>query len=274
MPELPEVETMCNDIYQSPIMGQRIVEASVLWQKSIGMMDDKDFSDRLAGKMFTKVTRRGKYMLLWINDGQCLLVHLRMSGSLVVRVRKPTCDIHDRVIIHGATHELAFHDPRKFGRMILTYHPENIIDTLGVEPLDGNLTAQQFHTILHKRRARIKSVLLDQKAIAGIGNIYADESLFEARIHPCSIASSLTVNDSKRLLDSIRLVLSQAIKYRGTSLGDGESNFISDGHIGSNQKNLKVFQQTGQPCPICHNPIERMVVCQRSTHFCATCQHR
>lgn len=273
MPELPEVETMCNDIAKSSIIGQRIIETDVLWEKSIGMMNGKDFSDRLTGKMFTKVTRRGKYIQLWVNDGQCLLVHLRMTGSLVVRNSLSAYDGHDRVVIHGTTHELAFHDPRKFGRMILTYHPETVIDALGVEPLDVDLTEKQFHTILRQKRARIKSVLLDQKIIAGIGNIYADESLFDARIHPCTIASSLTLAESRRLLDSIRSVLGQAIENRGTSLGDGESNFSSGGHAGSNRSNLKVFQRTGQPCPICHNPIERMVVCQRSTHFCATCQH-
>lgn len=272
MPELPEVETTCRDILASPIMGQPIVAIKVQWHRSIGNVDAKVFVDRLQKRKFTTIVRRGKYLHVKIDDGQSLLVHLRMSGSLHVRPTGTEADSHDRVIIVFESHELAFHDPRKFGRMVLTDTPEEILAKLGPEPFSTELSDGGFHRILLKKRGNIKSVLLDQHTIAGIGNIYADESLFLSRIHPMRAAYTLSSEESGLLIESIRESLSKGIESRGTSLGTGEGNFSSGGHAGGNGENLLVFHRTGKPCPICDTPIERIVVAQRSTHVCPHCQ--
>ncbi|WP_422481201.1 bifunctional DNA-formamidopyrimidine glycosylase/DNA-(apurinic or apyrimidinic site) lyase [Pleomorphochaeta sp. DL1XJH-081] len=272
MPELPEVETTCRDILNSPIMGQTITSTAVRWQRSIGEMATNEFVRRLAGRRFVDVSRRGKFIHLKLDDRQSLLVHLRMSGSLEVKLSDTSPDVHDRVIITFETHGLAFHDPRKFGRMILTDSPGKILDRLGPEPFDIALSNGGLYHVLQKKRANIKSVLLDQQTIAGIGNIYADESLFLSRIHPLRKACELTPEETQLLLQSIRSSLLQGIESRGTSLGNGEANFSSFGHSGENKTNLLVFQRTGKPCPVCNSPIEKIIVSQRSTHLCPHCQ--
>ncbi len=272
MPELPEVETVCTDLRDSAIIGSLIVAVDVLWERTIGMMDADTFRKRLVGRKFLTVSRRGKFLVLGIDDGSTLLIHLRMSGSLVLMDNPDTPDDHDRVIIRFDAFSLRFHDPRKFGRMILTDEPGHFLGRLGPEPLSEDLDAVAFHHMLLTRRGRVKALLLDQHFIAGIGNIYADESLFIARLHPCRIACTLSAVESARLLSAIRQVLSAGIAHRGTSLGDGESNFKSDGSMGSHGNSLSVFGRTGRQCPRCSSPIERTIVAQRSTHFCPHCQ--
>lgn len=270
MPELPEVETTCRDLQRNPLRGKPIEQVDINWHRSIGTMEEHAFIAKVVGRSIVDISRRGKYIHLHLDDGQSLLVHLRMSGSLVTR--RNDVDLHDRIVLRFGTLCLCLHDPRKFARMILTSSPEAILGSLGPEPFDPLLDNGTFHGMLHDTHRKVKAVLLDQTKIAGIGNIYADESLFLARIHPATPAHSIDEDQSNRLLHAIRAVLVEGLAHRGTSLGKGESNFASDGHAGNNGGNLRVFRRTGLPCPNCNTPIERIVVVQRSTHFCPHCQ--
>lgn len=272
MPELPEVETVCRDLRSHNVIGVPIEEVAVLWERSIGSMGVDDFSIGLIHRKIEHIDRRGKYIHFHLDDGQSLFIHLRMSGSLSVRERYSTPDAHDRIILGFETSELVFHDPRKFGRMLLTKNPAVVTDKLGPEPLSAQLTETLFYERLHRKRGRLKSILLDQSFIAGIGNIYADESLFIAGLHPCRTGEDLSRDEASTLLHAIRFALNQGIESRGTSLGDGEGNFASGGRTGSNSTNLHVFRRTDLPCPRCSTKIERIVVGQRSTHFCPNCQ--
>ncbi|PKL27426.1 MAG: DNA-formamidopyrimidine glycosylase [Spirochaetae bacterium HGW-Spirochaetae-2] len=274
MPELPEVETVCRDLRSHNVVGVPIEEVSVLWERSIGSMGVDDFYAGLTHRSIEHIDRRGKYIHIHLDDRQSLLIHLRMSGSLSVRKRNSPPDIHDRIILRFASSELVFHDPRKFGRMLLTRNPAVVTDRLGPEPLSAEFTETMFYERLHRRRGRLKSILLDQSFIAGIGNIYADESLFIAGLHPCRTGADLSRDEASALLHAIRFALNQGIESRGTSLGDGEGNFASGGRTGSNGTNLHVFRRTDLPCPRCSTKIERIVVGQRSTHFCPNCQKR
>jgi formamidopyrimidine-DNA glycosylase len=272
VPELPEVETVRRDLLAAGVIGERITGATVLWERTLGGLAAQDFTSALINRMFTSIDRRGKYLVFTIDDGQRLLVHLRMSGSLELSFAHEPVDAHDRIIISFSSRQLRFHDPRKFGRMILTRDPREIIGKLGPEPFSEELDHERFFTLLQPRRGSIKALLLDQRFIAGIGNIYADESLFTARIHPQRTACSLSRQEASRLLKSIRTHLEDAIEHRGTSLGAGEGNFASDGRRGGHGTELFAFRRTGLPCPVCGTPIARMVISQRSTHYCPLCQ--
>jgi formamidopyrimidine-DNA glycosylase len=168
---------------------------------------------------------------------------------------------------------LRFHDPRKFGRLHLVKDPERILDRLGAEPLASEFTAKSLAERLMPRKRLLKPLLLDQAFIAGIGNIYVDEALWEAKLHPRRIAASLSMPEIKALHRAIPKVLKRGLKNLGTSLGSGETNFYSVArHRGRNKEQLKVFRRTGLSCPRCRTPIERIIVGQRSTHICAKCQ--
>ena len=272
MPELPEVETTWRDMRDSPLIGEQITHVDIYWDKTIAQSTPKEFRRQILNKSILQVNRRGKYIHLQLQDDLSLLIHLRMSGSLTVRKISEFPDKHDRVILQAETCELAFHDPRKFGRMLLTKTPSTMFQQLGPEPFDETLSHGGFYQRIHTRRKQIKTLLLDQHVIAGIGNIYADESLFHAKIHPCTHSNMLSSQDSDRLLQAIRTVLLLGIEKRGTSLGSGEGNFSSNGHNGENSDNLRVFRKTHESCPNCNTPIIRIQVNQRSTHLCPHCQ--
>jgi formamidopyrimidine-DNA glycosylase len=272
VPELPEVETQCQDLARMGIPGSRICDASVFWERTLGGVSVERFRTEVKNCEITRIYRRGKYLCLELSNNLHLLVHLRMSGSLRLREKGKPADKHDRVIIHLNSTDLVFHDPRKFGRVFLTSKPQEILGRLGFEPLDQQLTPKKFHTLLTTRKRILKPLLLDQSCIAGLGNIYVDESLFAAQLHPLRRSDTLTYNETKSLLTSIRRVLKNAIENRGTSLGKGESNFSSDDRYGLNATTLQVFQRAGKACPRCGEIIERIIVGQRATHFCPACQ--
>ena len=271
MPELPEVETLRRDLIGAGLLGRRILDVDVLWNKTVQGMPEGEFRSRVAGSVIRSLKRRGKYLWFELDAGASLLMHLRMTGGLSLSAAG-SADPHDRVVFHLDKGRLVFHDTRKFGRLLLTADPGEVLDRLGPEPLDPELTPALFHARLTGRRRLLKSLLLDQGFLAGLGNIYADESLFAAGLHPLSRSDSLEFEESRRLLESIRTVLEKSIDNRGTSLGDGESNFSSGGNYGRNALHLQVFRRTGMPCPRCGRPIERIIVGQRSTHLCSNCQ--
>ena len=210
--------------------------------------------------------RRAKFIRIR-TENHWILIHLRMSGDL--RCEPETAGelrTHDRLVFHFMDGmRLVFNDVRKFGRVWVTDDPDLVLSGLGVEPLDESFTAEWLAEKLAGQRRVIKTILLDQSVIAGIGNIYADESLFDAGILPTRPAGSLSPEESGRLRDSIRKVLAHAIEQNGSSFDWA----YKGGHF---QNEFRVYRRTGEPCPVCGAPIERIVVGQRGTHFCPKCQ--
>ncbi len=280
MPELPEVHTVVEDLRAAGLIGARILRADVSWERTVGG-DPEAFCSAVTARRIDAVSRRGKYIRADLSGGMSLLVHLRMSGRLFLENESAPRTGYERVSLlleeerSGRTsrRELRFHDPRKFARMIATSHPDTILDTLGIEPLGADFDEATLATLLTGRR-RIKPLLLDQTVIAGLGNIYVDEALWHARIHPLRSASSLTEREITALAEAIPLVLRRGIRNLGTSLGSGKSNFYFPDRTtqARNQEELRVFRRTGLPCPRCGETIERLVVAQRSSHVCPVCQ--
>ena len=197
-----------------------------------------------------------------------------MSGRLNLEKKGSRRSKHEHVIFElDGTDELRFHDTRKFGRIYLTDDPLSILGKLGLEPLDRQFTLMALTKALAGRNRRIKPLLLDQTVIAGLGNIYVDEALWEAGIHPTRNAASLSAKEIEGLHRAIPKVLNRGLRNMGTSLGTGKGNFYSvAGRKGRNADRLNVFRRTGEPCPRCGDTIERLVVGQRSTHVCPGCQ--
>lgn len=275
MPELPEVQTIVNVLNASGLPGCRIIGATVLWPKTVAPSGAPEhFSRLLKGKSIISVGRRGKYLVIELTEKYWLLIHLRMTGRLELIPRAIPAGPYARAIIGLADNRyLVFHDTRKFGRFYLTAEPESVTGSLGPEPLDPEFTAKVFAQHLAGRRRQIKPLILDQRFLAGLGNIYVDEALWLARLHPQRTSDSLTPGEILSLHRAIRSVLRQGIRNAGTSLGKGNGNFVSpDSDLGRNKNQLKVFRLTGQPCKRCRYPIERIVVGQRSTHICRKCQ--
>jgi formamidopyrimidine-DNA glycosylase len=274
MPELPEVENIVRDL-KPQLVGRRIVAVQVFWPRTVHCLTPDAFAQALAGRQITTADRRGKYLLFPLDNGQTLMLHLRMTGQLRMMPADAPRDSHTHVVFELHTGErLHYRDMRKFGRFYLVDDPQAILSNLGPEPLSEDFTPIDLCNAIQGRRASIKSLLLDQKVVAGLGNIYADEALFLAAIDPRRPGSSLTLADCSRLHASIRLTLAQAVREGGSTLGGSAlSNYRRPvGVQGEYQERHRVFRRTGEPCPVCGTPIERIKLAQRSTHFCPTCQ--
>jgi formamidopyrimidine-DNA glycosylase len=274
MPELPEVETIVCDLRAASLVGAFIHDCCFFWPKTAAGLEPVPFAAALRGRTVAAVSRRAKYIVLSLDDGRALLIHLRMTGKLRLE-RTPAARLpHDRAQLDLADgRALVFNDPRKFGRFQLADTVATALAGIGPEPLGDAFTADALAAMLRGRRRAVKPALLDQSLVAGIGNIYADESLFAARIHPERPAASLTRREIRRLHGAIRAVLVQAIRANGTTLGSAATNFYSvAGRRGRNADNLRVFRRHGQPCPRCGAVIRRCVVGGRGTHFCPHCQ--
>jgi formamidopyrimidine-DNA glycosylase len=274
LPELPEVQTIVDILNAAGLPGRRIDAVSVHWPKTIATGSPENFSDQLQGKVILRIRRRAKYIVFKLSEKQWMLVHLRMTGRLELGTRADPENPHVQVILmldDGRC--LTYHDTRKFGRFFLTATPGLILGALGPEPLAPEFTAKFLARRIGQRHRRIKPLLLDQGFLSGLGNIYVDEALWLARIHPQRAAHTLAMQEARALHRAIRAVLRQGIRNAGTSLGGGMGNFVSpQSDRGRNRSQLKVFQRTGQPCQRCGHPIERIVVSQRSTHICSSCQ--
>lgn len=270
MPELPEVETYVQEI-RPALQGHHVLGGRVFWERTIAAPESPDeFVHALRGRRFDHFGRRGKYMLLGLDDGRTLIVHLRMTGELRVEAEDLPLDKHARVVLDlDGGLRLRFSDQRKFGRIWLVTDPQRVLHKLGPEPLGEEFTPAQFGTALAGRTASIKALLLDQSIVAGVGNIYADEALFLARIHPRRGGGALSDLEVAALRDAVRAVLAQGIAMRGSSL---QNYAPPSGEKGSFQEMHVVFRRTGQPCLTCGTPIERIKLAQRSTHFCPQCQ--
>jgi formamidopyrimidine-DNA glycosylase len=276
MPELPEVQTIVDDLNAADLIGIPICAARVFWPRTIAEPSAKLFCRLLKGQKFTAIGRRGKFLVFELSNGRFLLLHLRMSGRLHLVAADTARLKHEHVVLSfDDGRQLRFHDTRKFGRIHLVEDPQKIISRLGPEPLDKSFTVKVLAERLKRHRRLLKPLLLDQTFIAGLGNIYVDEALWDAGLHPNRIAASLTLAEIKRLHRAIPRVLGRGLKNLGTSLGNGETNFYSVArHRGRNKDELKVFRRTALPCPRCKTPIERIIVGQRSTHICSKCQKK
>lgn len=271
MPELPEVETVVRGLRAS-LVGSSIVGAEVGWARSVVPPNPTAFAHRLTGQAVNDVERRGKWVVIALSGGDTLLVHLRMSGRLVLEPRDVETDRHARVSLAlNDGRRLCFCDQRKFGRMVLTSDSQTVLGDLGPEPLGDDFTAARLGEMLTRRHGRIKPLLLNQRFLAGLGNIYTDESLWRAGIHPLRRADTLTPAEVRRLHRAIRYVLRAAIASGGTTLSDAAYQ-QPDGRSGEFASLLAVYGRKGQPCSRCGSDIERIRVSQRGTHFCPRCQ--
>jgi len=274
MPELPEVQTIVSDLKAAGIQGAVITGARVYWSRTIAEPSAGTFCRRVKGQEISAIRRRGKFIVFDFKNGDHLLIHLRMSGRLHWLERELSRQTHEHVVLSFENgKQLRFHDTRKFGRMYLTSDTDKILGRLGPEPLSAGFTRRILAERLSRRQRLLKPLLLDQTFIAGLGNIYVDEALWESRIHPCRVAASLSQDEIQALHRAIPRVLKRGLKNLGTSLGTGKANFYSIAkHQGRNRDELKVFRRTRQPCPRCQTKIQRIIVGQRSTHICPKCQ--
>ena len=271
MPELPEVETVARGIRPS-LVGRTISNVEVDWARSVVDLDPEEFARRLTDREVLGVERRGKWIVILLAGGGALLVHLRMSGRLIWDSCIDPDDPHVRARFTLDSGEaLCFSDTRKFGRLRLVEDAASALSDLGPEPLSDDFTIERFAEMLAGRKGRIKSMLLNQRFIAGLGNIYTDESLWRAGIHPLRPANSLSPTDTKKLYHAIRCLLSDAVASGGTTLRDARY-VSSDGRAGEFAQELAVYGRAGEPCPLCGEAIVRIRVGQRSTHFCPKCQ--
>ena len=274
MPELPEVQTIVNDLNAVGVIGVPITGARVYWPRTIAAPSPATFCRKIKNRRFSGIRRRGKYLVFDVTGGYTMLLHLRMSGRLhLVAANTPRIK-HEHVVLGFADgRQLRFHDPRKFGRISLLKDPAPILDRLGPEPLAPEFTVRILGKCLNGRHRLLKPLLLDQTVVAGLGNIYVDEALWEAGLHPLRLAFTLTKPEIRSLRLAIPRVLKRGLKNLGTSLGTGKANFYSvASRRGRNEDQLNVFRRTGLPCPRCETKIERIIVGQRSTHICSKCQ--
>ncbi len=274
MPELPEVETIVRGLRE--ILCQKTIDEVTIYEDMvIGYPEDVDeFREKLTGREITGMGRRGKYIVLRLSGDKLLIVHLRMTGRLLVRENEESLNEHTRVKLKFKEgFSLYFDNVRKFGRMYLV-DPDKIdnaggFEELGPEPLDEDFSASRLKEIIAGRTAAIKAVLLDQKNIAGLGNIYTDEALFRAGIDPERAAGDLKEQEIEELYNSIISVLRSGIKYQGTSFSDYVNAL---GEAGSFQDELLVYSREGEDCPHCSCQIEKKKTAGRSTHYCPKCQ--
>lgn len=274
MPELPEVQTIVDALTLAGVPGNRIQSASVYWPKTIATCTPQSFCRHIKNKTIRTITRRAKFILFGLDAGTCLAVHLRMTGRFDLAEHSAPRTRHIHVVLYLDDGRcLMFHDTRKFGRFYLTQDLSLLTGALGPEPLSSRFTAKVLAQMLAGRRRQIKPLLLDQTFLAGLGNIYVDEALWAACIHPQRAAHTLDWGQVKALHRAIRSVLRQGIRNAGTSMGRGLGNYAGlQNARGRNSRYLKVFRRAEQPCFRCGNKIERLLVGQRGTYICKRCQ--
>ncbi len=271
MPELPEVETVARELRDGngtrgpAVVGRTITRVTARWPRHIARPSAPEVQRRLRGQKILGVSRRGKYVVFQLAR-DVMLIHLKMSGDLVVVNGNAKPDKHAHTIFHfdNGT-QLRFTDTRKFGKVFVVGHAEEVTGHLGPEPLEAGFTAKHLEAMLAAKHRALKPLLLDQTFIAGIGNIYADESLHRAKLHPLRRSDSLSPAEARALWRSIRAALRAGLKHNGASI-----DWVYRG--GGFQNYFRAYDRTDKPCYTCGTPIRRMVVGQRGTHFCPHCQ--
>lgn len=262
MPELPEVETIARKL-KPDLLGRTILSADLRWARTLALPSPKKFKVQIKGQKILDVGRRAKFLKIQLTDFN-LLIHLRMSGDLSIRDSTIRPETHDRLILQLSDgNSLVFNDTRKFGRVWLTAKPDEVLGKLGPEPLDDDFTVQWLHEALHQKRRQLKPLLLDQTFIAGLGNIYTDEALHTAKLHPLLLSDTLTKKQAAALHEAIHAVLNEGIRRNGASF---------DWVYRGGEFNFRVYGRTDKECPVCGAKIKRILVGQRSTHYCPKCQ--
>ena len=270
MPELPEVETTRKGI--APHIENNIITKVLVRNRNLRWPIPKGLNTKLSSQKVNSVTRRAKYLLINTDIGT-LIIHLGMSGSLRILDSKTKAEKHDHFELQfkdGIC--LRLRDPRRFGCVLWTKDDpleHKLLVKLGPEPLDKIFNAELLYAKSRKRKITIKQFIMDAKIVVGVGNIYASESLFLAKISPKKLAGKITKQQSISLTSAIKKILAQAIKQGGTTLKDFKS---SDGKPGYFQQKLKVYDRKDEPCVICKKPIKQIILGQRSTFFCSNCQ--
>jgi formamidopyrimidine-DNA glycosylase len=277
MPELPEVEIIARTL-RPELVGRIILNADLRWARTLAFPSARKFKEQIKGQVVKQIGRRAKYINIQLEDYN-LMIHLRMSGDLLVKDSKIKPEKHDRLILtlssppsqeggRGVKEKLlVFNDTRKFGRVWFTNKPEEILGKLGPEPLGDEFTAKWFHENLHSRHRQLKPLLLDQTFLAGLGNIYTDEALHMAKLHPLRASDSVNAKQAEGLWSAIREVLQEGIRRNGASI-----DWVYRG--GEYQNHFRVYDRTGEACPMCGTKIKKLLVGQRGTHICPKCQAR
>jgi formamidopyrimidine-DNA glycosylase len=278
--ELPEVEVMRRDL-EKDVVGRRIKEAEVKGSKNAMRVirrhkTRKEFTSRLTGHKITKVERRGKYLLVTLDDGDVMVAHFGMSGRFQRGTGRVALEPHTHVVLtfqQGG--DLRFIDPRTFGELFVTGTDDlgkvKELQHLAIDPLDQVFTWPTFQYLLAQRGAKMKPLMMDQKFISGLGNIYSDEVLFHAGLRYDRLSDTLSSQEVRRLYRAIQEILQDAIKLRGTTLED-EAYVDLFGKPGEYQSELKVYGREGLPCRRCRTPIQSVKISQRSSFFCPQCQ--
>lgn len=276
MPELPEVENVRRGLNQI-VVGERINKVDVYWPRIIESPADSEFKSRLIGQKIEKVERRGKFLLFYFTK-DVMISHLRMEGKYQLAERAanqaPALTKHTHVVFHFESgKELRYLDVRKFGRMSLVTKGEEFqhksLNKLGPEPVKEDFHFSEMQQFLKRRTKAIKGVLLDQQMVVGVGNIYADEILFTAGIHPARSANTLTEDEEHQLYKAILSILEKAVKNGGTTIRTYQNAF---GDSGTFQNHLQMYGKEGTACVVCGGEIEKIKVAGRGTHYCPICQ--
>jgi formamidopyrimidine-DNA glycosylase len=278
--ELPEVEVVRRDL-EKEVVGRRVRSVDVRPHRNAMRVirrhaRRKEFADRLAGKKMTKVDRKGKYVLIHLDDGDVLVVHFGMSGQFLRGTKRQSLPTHTHVVIEFQQGgDLRFIDPRTFGEMFVTSADElgkvKELDHIAIDPLEDTFTWQEFSGELARRATKLKSLLMDQKFVSGLGNIYSDEVLFAAGLRHDRMSDSLSSQEVRRLYRAIREVVQDAIRFRGTTLDD-EAYVDLFGKPGEFQAELKVYGRKGLACRRCRTPIDVVKISGRNSYFCPQCQ--
>jgi formamidopyrimidine-DNA glycosylase len=264
MPELPEVETIVRAI-KPELVGRTIVSADLNWTRTLATPSVRQFREQVSGQKVVDVTRRAKYLDIVLKDYH-LLIHLRMSGDIIIRKTEEQPEKHDRLILQLSNKKyLAFNDTRKFGRVWLVKDAITVLSKLGPEPLERGFTPQWLYENLRKRKRQLKPLLLDQSFLAGLGNIYTDEALHMAKLHPLGLSNAVSAKQAEALHEAIRSVLKEGIRRNGASI-----DWVYRG--GTYQNHFRVYDCEGKPCLVCGTEIQKLVVGQRGTHICPACQ--
>ncbi len=278
--ELPEVEVMRRDL-EKDVVGRKVVKAEVRASKNAMRAirrhaKRKEFTDRVVGRKFTKAERRGKYVLLSLDNGDVLVVHFGMSGQFIRGNKRQALPPHTHVVMdfqQGG--DLRYVDPRTFGEMFVATPDElgkvKELQHIGIDPLDHVFTWHAFGAALAERASKMKQLLMDQKFMSGIGNIYSDEVLFAAGLRHDRMSDTLSSQEVRRLYRALQEVLQEAIRFRGTTLDD-EAYLDLFGKSGEFQNELKVYGRAGQPCRRCRTPVEAVKISGRNAYFCPQCQ--
>lgn len=281
MPELPEVETVRRAL--EPVLERQFIDSVFVGRNDLRWPLPQNLSARLRGRRFTSVDRRGKYILMTLDDKDVLLLHLGMSGSIRIHKTAPILRKHDHLMLTMASSQqpgfaaschVVLNDPRRFGWVdlfsLVDQGAHKLLKNMGPEPLGNDFSAEHLQTVFAGRKISIKNALLNQRLIAGIGNIYASEALFQAGISPRRKAATIFGERAARLANAIVRILRAAIEDGGTSLRD---HIQPGGEIGYFAQRLAVYGRTGQPCQVCATPIKMILQTGRASFYCPRCQH-